>query len=419
MFVFLFIMFFTNRVLADDVVAGVGSSIKIALPSTRTLHVSNGRVVAVDDLGKDMRITGKKPGIATVTTDSKTFFVTVLDVSRWQAYERLKVAISSMEGLSLEIEDSQPVVRGRLLRVQDWVRLSEAVGRSGRYSFSAQPDPLISDDLNLYFNKLFSANGLPSPDMQLSPAVIRLSAERMDIGARFDRLLSPYGFAIDTNQGSLTLEPLVRVQILVTEIRKTMMRKLGITWPASVEARLLPSFGAPGKTEPLSVQLDALEQSGAGRILASPNLLCRSGKEAQFLAGGEFPIKISTHKTADVIWKRYGVLLKMKPVADFSGRMSIALETEVSTIDSTHVIDGVPGLLTNRIESHFDMKGSRTIALSGLIKQESGNSSSGLPGLGSIPILGSLFSSKEYRDEKTELVVFVTPEIVNDPGASQ
>jgi pilus assembly protein CpaC len=419
MFVIFLLMFLWSPARADDVVVGIGSSVQVELQSTQTVHVSNGRIISVNDLGKRMRVTGKKAGITTITTDKKTFFVTVLDVSRWQAYEHLRVVLSDMEGMQLEIEDSQPVVRGRLLRVQDWVRISEAVGKSGAYSFAAQPDPLIQDELTAYFAKLFADSGLPLPDLQLSPASVRLSSERRDLGQRFERLLAPYGFHIDTNQGSLTLEPLVRVQILVTEIRKTMMRRLGISWPASVQAQLLPSFIAPGKSEALNLQLNALEESGVGRILASPNLLCRSGKEAQFLAGGEFPIKISHRKDSSVIWKRYGVLLKIKPVADFSGRMSIALETEVSTIDNSRVVDGVPGLLTNRIESHFDLKGSRTIALSGLIKQETGNSSSGLPGLGSIPILGNLFSSKDFRDEKTELVVFVTPEIITDPGATQ
>jgi pilus assembly protein CpaC len=147
--------------------------------------------------------------------------------------------------------------------------------------------------------------------------------------------------------------------------------------------------------------------------------LCRSGKEAQFLAGGELPIKITAHKRQDVVWKKYGVLLKIKPVADFSGRMSIALETEVSTIDTSNTVDGLPGLLTNRIESHFDLKESRTIALSGLIKHQSGQSSQGLPGLSSVPILGSLFASREFRDDKTELVVFVTPEVVDSSQSEE
>ena len=151
---------------------------------------------------------------------------------------------------------------------------------------------------------------------------------------------------------------------------------------------------------------------GAGKVLASPNLLCRSGKEAEFFAGGEFPIKVKSFGSQDVIWKRYGVILKVKPRADAQGQMSIAIQTEVSTLDQSVAVDGVPGILANRIESHFDLRRPRTIALSGLFKHETGNSTSGLPGLARIPILGKLFGSEDWMDHKTELVIFVTPEVL-------
>lgn len=81
-------------------------------------------------------------------------------------------------------------------------------------------------------------------------------------------------------------------------------------------------------------------------------------------------------------------------------------------LDPSHSIDGIPGLLSNRIESHFDLKKSRTIALSGLLKNEWFHNSAGLPWLSQIPILGYLFSSKEYKNNETELVIFVTPEVI-------
>jgi pilus assembly protein CpaC len=116
------------------------------------------------------------------------------------------------------------------------------------------------------------------------------------------------------------------------------------------------------------------------------------------------------------VWKKYGIMLNVKPKADFSGKMSISIETEVSSIDMSHAVDQVPALYTNKIQSHFELNGPRTIALSGLIKSDQGENSSGLPGLSRIPILGSLFSSKEFQDNRTELVVFVKPEVIS-PGS--
>lgn len=402
----------------SEIIIGVSAQRILAARGASRISVSNGRVLKVEDLGATLRLTGRKPGIAAVSVNGKTWLVHVLTAASHHLYDRVSTAIAHMQGLEARVEDGQIVIAGRLLRVSDWLRLAELASPTTRFIFKAEPDDSLRSELLARFSDLLRSSSLPQPDLQLAPAVVRLSSERADLAARFERVLGPFGFVLEKNAGVLTLEPSVRVHILVTELRKKFMRRLGIQWPASYQAQLLPTWSAPGQsTDPLTVQLQALEETGAGRILASPNLLCRSGKEAQFLAGGEFPLKVTVRKQHDVIWKRYGVLLKIKPQADFSGRMSISLETEVSSIDTSHTIDGLPGLLTNRIESHFDLKGSRTIALSGLIRQDSGEAASGLPGLTSIPILGALFASREFREEKSELVVFVTPEVLNEGDA--
>ncbi|MCM2280805.1 MAG: type II and III secretion system protein [Bdellovibrionaceae bacterium] len=399
-----------------DHVIGVGTSVVLPALGAGPITVSDGRVLKAEDLGNRVRLTGRKPGLAAVSTARNTHFISVLSAGAFHVYRQLERLTAEMQGLSVHVESGIVIVEGKLLRVSDWKRLASEVS-SGGYTFRAEPDVLIRQDAELSIAQIVRDAGLPPLDLQLVPATVRLAADRADLKARVNAVLGPYGFTIEKSEGALTLEPLVRVQILVTEIRKSMLRRLGVSWPSSATAQALPSFQAPGRS-PLAVEIQALEQSGAGRILASPNLLCRSGKEAQFLAGGEFPIKVSGNKRQDVVWKRYGVMLKIKPQADFSGRMSIALETEVSTFDPHRSVDGLPGMLTNRIETHFDLVRAQTIALSGLIKHESGSSSAGLPGLSSLPILGYLFSSKEFQDHKTELVVFVTPEVMPADGAT-
>lgn len=133
------------------------------------------------------------------------------------------------------------------------------------------------------------------------------------------------------------------------------------------------------------------------------------------MAGGEFPIKTFNYLKQDVVWKRYGILLKVKPKADSSGRIALAVETEVSSIDPSRTVEGIPGLLTNRVASHFDLNRPRTVILSGLLKNEESYSSSGLLGLSSLPILGPLFGSREWKENRTELVIFVRPSIEVSP----
>src|SRR6185312_2585442 len=174
---------------------------------------------------------------------------------------------------------------------------------------------------------------------------------------------------------------------------KKARRELGVDWPDSVTSQLLPQFETPN----LSVTLHALESNGLGQILASPNLLARSGGEADFLAGGEIPIRAATKFYQQVSWKTYGIHLKIKPVADYSGHMSITLTTEVSLIDMSNAIDHIPALKTDRVSTQFDLAEPRTIILSGLIRNDWGRDSTNLPYLSKIPVIGRLFSSEDFK----------------------
>ena len=383
-------------------------------PRGVSVSVSNGSLVRVTDQGAHLKVTAKKLGVAEVRAGSARLTVFIVREPLRRLFEALASEIRRMRGLEIEMETDESKgpgihVRGSLLRWGDWLALAEAAeGKDSFYQFEAQVSPEILGKAEAHFKKLLRDSYLPELALQLRPfAEATVSTESPELKARAERILGPFGFRLSASPSALNLEPLVRVRLVVAEFRKNMIRKLGLEWPSSADAQVLPKPTLPG----LALRLHALEDQGLGKVLASPTLLCRSGKEAQFLAGGELPIRIVGRKTREISWKKYGVMLKIRPKADFSGRMSIGIETEVSMIDAANAVDGVPGLLTNRIESHFDLASSRTIVLSGLIKKEWSDSSSGLPGFSRIPILGSLFSSRDYRDNRTELVVFVTPEL--------
>jgi pilus assembly protein CpaC len=394
----------------ETIVLAIGRSAEWSALPGAAVFVSNGAIVGVRDLGSRVRVTAKKLGTAQLRSGSRMAHVQVLPAATFLLHERLSSTLRARRGVSLDAVGKTLTLRGRLLRWEDWRAVALAAGQNADYRFEAKISPEIAPSIRRELQALLREAHLPDLPLELTPtAGVTVPMDPPDLKARVERVLGPYGFRVQASASTLSLEPLVRVRIIVAEFRKSMSRSIGLKWPSAARAQLLPDFRFP--MDELVVAIQALESRGLGKVLASPTLVCRSGKEAQFLAGGEFPIKIANHKSREVIWKRHGVLLKIRPRADFSGRMSIGIETEVSMIDTANTVDGVPGLLTNRIESHFDLATSRTIALSGLIKKEWGESSSGLPGLGRLPILGPLFSSRDYIDNKTELVVFVTPEV--------
>ena len=382
------------------------------LPHAGAIWVENGTILKVIDNGKSYIIKGIKPGVSEVRLSGKSIEVSVLNLHQIRTEKALLEAIKFTLGLRLEIDQGLVLVKGRLTRWKDWEILANACKNiKCQYLFQAAISEEVKFDAEFEINKVLSAHSLPRQKIEFTESPILHLPSKSGHSKNIERILEPYGFQIERDPNSIELAPLIKVQITVAEVKKDFLLQYGMKWPRSYQAQILPNFSDAQNSA--FVQADFWERSGGGRVLASPNLLCRSGKDAEFVAGGEFPIKIINFKMQDVIWKKYGILLKVSPEADYSGRMSISLLTEVSSIDSSRTVDGVPGLFTNRVQSHFDLVKPRTIALSGLIKNEESHSTEGFPSLGNIPILGPLFSSKEFRDNKTELIIFVRPEIVN------
>jgi pilus assembly protein CpaC len=136
------------------------------------------------------------------------------------------------------------------------------------------------------------------------------------------------------------------------------------------------------------------------------------------LAGGEYPYSVSTINGPTVIFKPYGIKLDITPRVDRNGVVRAVIESEVSSIDTSLNTIAGPALSTRKTSTEFNVQAGETLVLSGLISRKNSNSIDKMPGLGDIPILGALFRSKRFQNDETELVVFVTPTIVDSqtPG---
>lgn len=410
---FLFSLLVATGARAQEIILKPGET--KTLPAAGKAWVEKAKIIQLQDTGRGFVVKGIKPGTSLLKIGRKSFDVSVLSPSQEKAWKRLEGAVHRTLNLQLALSDGQVRVQGQLVRWADWETLYRACKN---YDCDYLMEVTMKDSLRAFAQKkiaaLFQQHGLPPQNLMFEQQVQALVSDKGEVAMRAAKLLKALGVHTIATATNLDLAPLVRVQITVAEVRKSEVQNYGIKWPASYQAQILPNYAPDSTNRFLDVRF--LEEKGLAKILASPNILCRSGKEANFFAGGEFPIKILNYKIQDVVWKKYGIILNVKPVADFSGKMSISIETEVSTIDKSRDADGVPALLTNKIQSHFELNGPRTIALSGLIKNEQSETSEGLPGLSRIPVFGALFGSKEFRDNRTELVVFVKPEVIS-PGS--
>lgn len=239
----------------------------------------------------------------------------------------------------------------------------------------------------------------------------------------------------------------VQLQVRVAEVSRSRMRDLGSSYtsvnggqsvyasgggPASLTgSSVLPALGTSFAGSALNLFLfnsgigtaayiRALQTQGALRELAEPNLIAMDGKEASFLAGGEFPVPIvqggGDRSTVSVIFKEYGVRLNFKPTIVDEDHIRLDLEPEVSTIDFANGVkfDGflIPALRTRRAKTSVELRDGQSFALAGLLDNSESKSLSKVPVLGDIPVLGALFKSKSFQKNETELMFFVTAQLV-------
>ncbi len=163
--------------------------------------------------------------------------------------------------------------------------------------------------------------------------------------------------------------------------------------------------------------IDALGDDGLVTILAEPNLTSKSGMTANFLAGGEFPIPVVGEEgSVTVEYRRFGVSLDFTPVVLDGKKISLTVSPEVSSLSALNSIQAngfnIPTLLTRRASTTVELGSGETFAVAGLLRHDNSNDVSKVPGLGDVPVLGALFRSTEFRNDMTELVILVTPYIV-------
>jgi pilus assembly protein CpaC len=159
--------------------------------------------------------------------------------------------------------------------------------------------------------------------------------------------------------------------------------------------------------------INLLVQRGDATVLAEPSLSCRSGGSARFVAGGELPIPYSSGLGAtSVVFKEYGVKFDVSPTASSEGVIAAKIATEISAVNFDVQVKDIPGISKRRAETEVNLRENETLIIAGLLSEESTRSIDQVPALGDLPVLGSLFRSRAFRDRQTELVVFITPRFV-------
>ena len=242
----------------------------------------------------------------------------------------------------------------------------------------------------------------------------------------------------------------VMLKVTVAEVARTIIKQLGIDLTASMNygtavvnfsnSNPFTAFGRPlvtgnaitgafgGAVPSVQATIRAMESAGVVRTLAEPNLTAISGESATFIAGGEFPVPAgyscdpATHVcTTQISFKKFGISLNFTPVVLTEGRISLRVMTEVSELSNDNAITltqaqgnslTIPSIKTRRAETTLEIPSGGSMAMAGLIQEQTKQAINGMPGLAQLPVLGALFRSRDYVNSQTELMVLVTPYVV-------
>jgi pilus assembly protein CpaC len=200
---------------------------------------------------------------------------------------------------------------------------------------------------------------------------------------------------------------------------------LGGRWEGGTDSDGVLDLSLIGNGAELSTLIRALKTNGDFKSLAEPNLLALDGQEASFLAGGEFPFPSiqggASNNAVTVQWREFGVRLTFTPTVTNIGNIRLSIAPEVSALDFAGGLSmggfQIPSILTRKAETEVELQEGQHLAIAGLIDNSIQENIDKLPFLGSIPIIGALFRSRELRQERTELLVIVTPRVIRPSDA--
>ncbi len=364
-------------------------------------------------------------------------YVTQKDIKR--VASELKQALSGVKNLKIKKVGDFIVLEGKIAK--KYKATIEEVGKKYNSIINLIE---YSDFLGDNFDMLKSA-------LTMVPGVnIRQLGDRIllegDVDSKYAHIITAVLAAFgNENILNLTRVPtvvknkMIYMNVKITEFSNNDLNELGINWDSQINGPFAgtvhgnrtpadkEAFGSRlaidvakgsyfGIATEITSRINLLVSSGDAVLLAEPRLSAYSGGSAEFLSGGELPIPFTNQDgSISIEYKEYGIVLKIKPIADDQGNISAHVETEVSAVDPAVSVQGVPGFKTRRTLTDVRMKDGQTLVLSGLITNEISKDKSGLPILGDafdgIPILGRLFQSDKFRNNQSQLVIFVTPTI--------
>ena len=420
----------------DAITLAVGQQRVLTVNGMTRVAVAKDQVADVKPLASNqLLITAMAPGQTEVTIFrgnaaplKYSVNVTAADIKRVLA--DVKKMLGDREGITVTQQGERLFLEGSALTLEDMQKVEQVAQMYPQVvKNQVRLDPSAKNLVAQQLNSALQRAGLRGAIATVVGSTVFVEGKVDSDGdmKKADVVMKSMGENI---QNLLTIgsTKMVEIDVEFMEVSTNSADTIGIRYPTDITGAPTASFNASriwlpaGTPDALGITggLTATSQFGFGflftdgitRTLAKPRLLCASGSKASFLAGGEIPVPVVTPTSSSVSYKEYGIRLGMAPVAD-ARAIHLEIEAEVSDIDLSVQVQGNYGLTTRKVKTAIAVHSGETIALSGLMSNVSQKDVTKLPLFGQIPIIGELFKSRQFREKKSDLVIFVTPRLVD------
>lgn len=419
-----------NALAGDRLVTSVGKTRTLVIKNVARASISDSTLANIETSSKrdKIMITGLNVGKTDMTVwfsnGRKDSYALEVVESFKDIEHELSRLLGGIEGLKIKNTSDGVSLEGEMYRSEDLERIQKIL----RNYPEVHDFTKINSQALEYFQKVLQQKMLDErfDQIQISKAgntlymegFVRSSVEKI----RAEKIAKEIFVETESHiEVGVEQKNLILVDLKFTEVSKRSLQDLGIKWPQPVDVNA--AFTSSGKavstvlSTETTVQLNSLIDKGDAKILSNPQLLCQSGFPATFDAGGEIPIRLVSERTANVQFKSYGLHLDIKARSDAGKYASIEIQSRMSDINMATAIDGIPGFLEHKVSTAVNLKLGQTVALAGLYESRRNKNTQKVAFLGHIPILGELFKSRNFQNNESEFMVFLTPMLAN--GADQ
>jgi pilus assembly protein CpaC len=431
------ILYMSSSGFAKDIVLTLGQQKVLEIADLERVAVGDPSIADVKVLadGKQVLIVAKGVGETNLILwrdgQQETRGVRVTSISPKKVAREIKEILGDIEGLQIKPVGERVVLTGTVLTLKDQRKVEKVSEMYGQAFSFVERSYVLSDAIAKQINTALKKGGITKSSARKVGNKIVLEGdassdqEKENIAQLASALVeNPERDLVNIVRVGVS-ETIVIIDALFEEVSDSVTKQIGINWGDSavinadfegmgtLESGKNPNItGISTLSAEYTVILNMAHNDGTARTLANPKLLCASGGEANFLAGGEIPIPLITADTATVEYKEYGIRLKFNPFVTGDEDITISIEVEISRVDPSVTVMDVPGFLTRRVVTSMKIKDGESIALSGLVDSAASKDVERFPGLGRIPIIGELFKSRDFKDRRSDLLVFVTPRII-------